>query len=178
VRKIKKPHSPTRRCPHRWCRSLHRLGGALALAALGPMLFHAGVLFLLFMTISILVVFQVVKIAWKGKSMMDLAIDDTAAEGSGSDGNMSTRFLIVRPVWARIAVAMDVLGALNICTILWSAVRGHVDHSTPTSSADALIALGLMGLIVWFWEFAHRKATEPATPLRLPSFAKTPEAQS
>lgn len=179
MKPIKKPHTPTKRCPHRWCRPMHRLGGALGLAALGPALFHAGVLYMIFLAISILVITQVIKLAWKGKSMMDLAIDDAAGEGSGSAGNMSTRFLVVRPVWARIAVGMDILGNLNICLILWADLqRGGADHSTPTSSAEALVALGIMGAVVWFWEFAHRKATEPAKPLRLPVLIKTPETTS
>lgn len=177
--KIRKPHSPTKRCPHRWCRPLHRIGGAMSLAALGPALFHASVLYLVFLAVSLFVVVQVVKIAWKGKSMMDLAIDEAAGEGAGSDGNMSTRFLVVRPVWARIAVGMDALGTANISTILWADFqRSGADHSTPTSSTEMLIVLGVMGVIVWFWEFAHRKATEPATPLRLPVLVRTPQEQA
>lgn len=177
--KIKKPYSPTKRCPHRWCRPVHRLSGALALAALGPALFHAGILYLIFFAISVLVIMQVIKLAWKGKSMMDVAMDDAVGEGAGSDGNMSSRFLVVRPVWARIAVGMDILSAVNICMILWADLqRGHADHSTPTSSAEALIVLALVGVVVWIWEVAHRKATEPAKPLRLPMFLKKAQAQS
>lgn len=176
---MKKPFTPTRRCPHRWCKHTHTLMGAMALAVLGPALFHAGWLYLVFMTLSMLVVVQAIRIAWKGKSLTDLALDDAAAEGSGSAGNMSTRFLVVRPVWARIALAMDFLGLLNITSILIADLaRGHADHSVPTASGEALLSLGLTGLIVWFWEFAHRKATEPAKPLRLPVLINTPEGQA
>lgn len=177
--KIKKPFTPTRRCPHRWCRRVHTLTASLCLAVLGPALFHASVLYIVFMVITMLVVFQVVRLAWKGKSLVDMAMEDAAAQGSGSQGNMSSRFLVVRPVWARIALVMDFVGLFNVVAILAGDIHNHgADHSTPTTSASALITIGVTAVICWFWEFAHRKATEPAKPLRMPVLIQTPEGQS
>jgi hypothetical protein len=178
VMKPKKPYSPTRRCPHRWCRKVHSMTSLAVLVLTGPMLFHAGWLYLLFFALVMAVLTQVIKIAWKGKSMMDVAMEDAVAAGAGSDGNMSSRHLIVRPVWANIAIGMDLLGLMNAASAAWIDVHGHADYSAPTSSAEALTVLGIVAALVWFWEFAHRKATEPATPVRLPSFVKSPETQS
>lgn len=173
----KKPYSPTRRCPHRWCRKVHLMTSATALILLGPMLFRAGWLYLVFFALSVLVLAQVIKVAWKGKSMIDMALEDAVAEGSGSDGNMSSRHLVVRPVWANVALGMDLLALMNASASVWLDVRGSEDYSAPTTSTQALTVLVVLGLFVWFWEFAHRKATEPAKPLRMPSLIKNPETQ-
>lgn len=170
--KIKKPFSPSRRCPHRWCRSVHAMITVAALMTVGPMLFHAGLVYLLFSALAMAVIFQVIKIAWKGKSMMDLAAEDAVAAGSGSGGNMSSRHLVVRPVWAHIAVGLDLLALVNASSAAWIDLHGREDYSVPASSAEALTVLAVLAVLIWFWEYAHRKATEPATPLRAPLSAR------
>lgn len=169
-----KPYSPTKSCPHRWCRPVHLILGAIGLASLGPTLWQAGWKYLVFSALALVIMAQVEKIAWKGKSAADRAMEDQVAQGAGSAGNMSSRHLVVRPVWARIAICMDcVMGFLG-GNLLWDQVGSKMDYSVPTSGSVIFVVLGGVGAVVWFWNFSHRKATEPAKPLQVPVFVKSP----
>jgi hypothetical protein len=169
-----KPFNPTKSCPHRWCRPLHTLMALLFLAMVGPILLHAGWAFLIFSALLVVLTTYIIKLAWNGKSLMDRAKEEAAAQGSGAAGNMSTRHLLVRPVWANLAVGMDVLFAVALSAGLWDTIRGTSDYSVPDGSLAAIISIGVACGWAWFREYAHRKATEPAKPVRLPLLVPAP----
>lgn len=176
--KPKRPFSPTKRCPHRLCRTLHSTIVLTSLVGLGPLLWNAGWSYLIFTALTMVIGSQAGKLAWKGRSMVDRAMDEAVGEGAGSAGNMSSRHLIVRPVWANIAAGVDMIAAMFGGGVAWRDVHGTADYSTPTGGADVFIVIAFVVVFLWFWEFAHRKATEPAKPLRLPVFVKAQQPEA
>jgi hypothetical protein len=153
------------------------MNGLCGLIIIGPALWRAGWLFLTFLALLSVFSYYITKATWKGKSPLDLDMEEQVAQGAGSSGNMSSRFLVVRPVWARIAVGMDLIVLFIMSHGSWSAWRDTSDYSVPVGLVAVLTFLAVAGTFVWFWEYSHRKATEPATPLRLPVLAKTPQEQ-
>ncbi|MGW5353383.1 hypothetical protein ACWERV_23090 [Streptomyces sp. NPDC004031] len=172
----KKPYTPTKRCPHRWCGPVHTMYVAIGFMMIGPTVFHAGPVYLILAALTVLLAVQAMRIAWKGKTPLDVAAEDAVARSSGGEGNMSTRFLVVRLVWARIAIGMDMAVAGAGASGVWKSYRNTADYSVPSSLGPVLLGVALTFGLMWFWEFAHRKATEPAKPVRL--LATDPQAIS
>jgi hypothetical protein len=172
--KPKKPYHPTKQRPHPWCGTLHLLGALNGLIVIADTMYYAPWSGLIFFVLMMIIGWHTVRAAWKGKSLTDLAIEDAASQGSGSAGNMSSRHLIVRPVWANLAIGMDLLQVLAGSTIAWHVITkpGSGDYSVPAADITGILVIGLSCTFIWFWQYAHRKATEPAKPLRL--FVRVP----
>lgn len=158
-----KKHVPTRLCPHRWCRHVHMLFAAVGLVALAPLIFHSLIVFA-GVAITGFIGYAVAR-AVRGRSLTQLSAEEVAAR----HGNARTPHLIVRPGWARAAIACDFVFLFSVTSLAFSVFRN------PSGEADrAAAGMGdITGLIVGtaflaFTEYAHRKATEPARPLRLP----------
>lgn len=168
----KPPYRPTKLCPHRLCRPTHTLIGLIGLAALVPTLWRAGLAFLIFMALIGVIAVPLQKLVWK-KSRRDLILEEHLHTGTGG------LRLVVRPVWARIALGMD---AFFLCTV-GLGVAGSVNpapdaYDVPVFDGAALVTLVIVLGLFAFEAYAHRKATEPAKPLRLPVVAPAPGGAS
>ncbi len=157
-------YTPTRFCPHRWCRSLHMMMALTAFISLGPVLFRAPWPVLAFLAIGLLVGGSVAKLAWKGKSNHDLAVEEAVPRGLG--GNGSSHGLVVRAGWAATAVGLDAVFLFMGADGAWQDVQGS-SYEVPSSTVEALAKLGGGLGVLWFWNFAHRKSTDPVRPRRV-----------
>ncbi|MFE2934941.1 hypothetical protein [Streptomyces sp. NPDC059278] len=155
----KPPHRPTKLCPHRLCRPLHLAYGVCGIAVLARDLWQAGIAFILFMVLLLVIVQASQNMVWK-KSARDLAIEDQAQCAGGIR-------LVVRPVWARLAVATDAF-FLFIAVSAVAHIAEPQDYSLPAPSVESLTVVAIAVGIFAFSAYAHRKATEPARPLRVP----------
>lgn len=108
----------------------------------------------------------IVKLAWKGKTVQDLANEDAAAQGAGSAGNMTSRSLMVRPGWAAAAVGLDLTALFVTADQAWTDVQGNGGYAAPDSTAGELLRTAGAIAAVWLWQFCHRKATDPVRPHR------------
>lgn len=140
----------------------------VSIMTIGAVLYHAPLHALIVAAVSCVAAFPVVKLAWKGKSVADVALEDAIGQGAGGRGNMSSRNLIIRPGWALAAITADLVLLIGASGQAWSAVRGTDTYITPTSTTQLLLRLGAAMGFLWFWQACHRKATEPANPKRLP----------
>lgn len=168
----KPPYRPTKLCPHRLCRPTHTLIGLISLAVLLPVLWRGGLAFLGYLALITVIAMALQKLVWK-KSRRDLALEEHLHTGTGG------LRLVVRPVWARIAVGMD---ALFLCGAALAVARstqpGPDDYDVPVADQATLVSAAIVFGVVAFEAYAHRKATEPAKPLRLPVVAPAPGGAS
>lgn len=173
-------HQPTKLCPHRYCRAAHHAATLLCLPFLAFMLFNAGIWYLLFIVMLCVIMTGAERMVWK-RPRMELETEDRASrigsgggatvvdpEGSDSEpiklgGRNGT--LLVRRGWARAAIVCDtiVLGA-----VVWAVSHLASTEFTVPAGGDAdvlglAVGVGFFAFSAW----AHRKATEPAKPLRL-----------
>lgn len=155
----KPPHRPTKLCPHRFCRPIHLAYGVCGIAVVARDMWQAGIAFILFMVLLVMIVQVSQSMVWK-KSVRDLAMEDHAQRAGGIR-------LVVRPVWARLAVAMDAF-FLFIAVNAVAHIAEPQDYSLPAPSAEAFTVMAILVGIFAFSAYAHRKATEPARPLRVP----------
>jgi hypothetical protein len=71
---------------------------------------------------------------------------------------------------------MDTLTTIVAADVVQNIIRNpsHQDYSLPTGSG-MLLPIAIPAVVLWFWQYSHRKATEPAKPLKLPVLAPTPD---
>lgn len=188
---MKKPYSPTRLCPHRWCKPLHWGVVPFALA-----LFAFNVWNNWFYWASAIVagvaatwgsrvihfkrrprsepatVKDVLQDLRDSPTEWELHEEDARYEGTG------WRVLEVRKGWARTAVALD---AFVLLAVGWGATATFTD---PVKSAQMVESVSLavvllptlVGvLLALFVAYAHKKATQPRKTKRawLPAFLRT-----
>lgn len=156
--KTKKPFRPTRMCPHRFCRHAHKIILIPGLI-IGPLTLSGGLAMLAVYLVGALLVGAGVALITR-KPVTDAVLDMLTP----------SRYLIVRPVWARIAGILDILLVaflyLGFARILVNAV--HPDpHAQPLTAADALHELFVIVPVMLFYLYAHWKATQPAKPKRV-----------
>lgn len=158
-----KAHVPTKRCPHRWCRQMHRLGALLGatilmLVAVRYPLMLLGLALFLVLAIGISAMTH-------RRSMHEELMSET------TDDLKPVVPLMVRPVWANIAMSMDIFYLLNGSAIVYS----FLAHPSAYHGTAGLtwylepVGLGISLVLVWFITFAHKRATEPAKPILAPA---------
>lgn len=176
---IKLSHEPTKRCPHKWCRTLHQ---AMIIAALPA--------FLILITRSIANLAQMAVIGvatiWIAYRINGRKSDATLEAEDRADINSRRAFgipLNVRPVWVRIAIAMDIMytslilmASLTLSTGMMTRTphSGELTHHTDGTAATPtqIIATTLAGLAVFaFREIAHHLASKPRKPKRSHAWA-------
>jgi hypothetical protein len=159
-------HTPTRLCPHRFCRPLHTAYALVGLVTMVLLLVHgtdgasfgqaSG--FWLFLTVLGFLGYAVSRVV-AGRSPGQLARLDRADRLRGV-------VLIVRPVWAAVAAGTDTLLLTTCCALgamLLSAPGTVVSSPAQGSFGGVAIALG----VVAFQDFAHMMAARPVKPKRV-----------
>lgn len=119
---------PTRGCPHRWCRVTHLSSSAMIMIFIGYVLL-GGIESIVYLIASMAVGYLAIRTV-HGRSLTDVVAQDIAEQLS------KTTHLIVRPVWARIAIGLD-LTILAVATVAAaSAITNPSSASinTPTST--------------------------------------------
>lgn len=157
-----KPYTPTRACPHRHCRKVHRFMGLLGITIVViesvsyPLLLLGLVVFVvLAISISALTHRRTMK-----EELLSATMDDLKP----------TVPLVVRRGWANVAVGLDAFFALNGSGMIYSLLTEPSSYRGTSGLSTLLAPVGLtvsMALF-WFTTYAHRKATEPAAPKRVP----------
>ncbi|MGA5598482.1 hypothetical protein ACPCSE_30030 [Streptomyces cellulosae] len=154
-------HTPTRLCPHRWCRPVHTLLTVVAVALLAPLVFHSIVVALALPALG-LISYAILR-AVRGRTLTELAAEDVATRHSTS----SAPHLVYRPGWARIAIAGDLFFLLLAATALPAVLL-----DSPGEAERVALEVGDISSLVTavafavFTQYAHRKATEPVKPKR------------
>lgn len=155
-----RPYRPTKLCPHRLCLPLHSLAAVPTLM----LAVHDLLDDWRFVLLGVAGVPVVWLIYWAvhNKSPIDVAMEDLADTGTGGLRR------VARPGWARVAVGCDVV----IFALLASSVgrmaagertRGFAEAVEP---AEFFARLAIVGPLIWFLVYAHRKATDPVKPVR------------
>lgn len=187
-----KPYTPTRRCPHQWCKPLHLAPGPFALAAVAFDLWHNWLFLLPFALGSIgmwwlskalhikprqrtgpVKISDVVQDIKEAPSPVELEMEDALYEGTG------WRVLEVHKGWARVAVGCDLLLAAMIgllVTEMFSDPAAAAQRSSSvTLDASTFVGIGVALLFMGFMIYAHKKATQPRKPKRawIPAFLRT-----
>jgi hypothetical protein len=186
----KPPYTPTRTCPHRWCKPLHLVPVPFGLAIMAFDLWHSWV-FLVFMIMSLTLfavsskmihfrrqhrseptkIKHVVQDLIESPGPIDLEMEDARYEGTG------WRMLEVRKGWARAAVGCDIF----VVAIIGLVAMFGSPEASAKSAADAGIDGGmiisvLVGTAFFAFQlYAHKKATQPRKPKRawVPAFLRT-----
>jgi hypothetical protein len=187
-----KPYTPTRTCPHRWCRPMHLapVPFCLAVAAfymwnnwLWLLMLAFAMLFNSWMTRIIhfrprtrsrpATFREVVQDVRSSPTPIDLEMEDAKYEGTG------WRMLQVRKWWARIAVGCDILLVLNVglaaVSIFSSPHKMAVEVHDGTASSETVWSVLVGFAFMSFSMYAHKKATQPRKPKRawMPVFLRT-----
>lgn len=176
---MKLTNTPTRRCPHRYCRLLHAYMGAIGTPALLILLVHSIANVIWFIGLGALSA-AVLYYANGRKSEVTLQMEDIADQHARAAFNLP---LNIRPGWARTAVTCDAVFALGITSLIVS--LGHMltagDHTgmdwnrnlngEPTTTSSMAIATITSLGIVLFREIAHRMASRPRKPKRATAWA-------
>lgn len=180
------PNLPTKNCPHRYCRQVHQSWAVIGLAVLAPALFTEP-LYMLFILGLAAVTYVFERLAWKGKSATDRAMEDEEQKALNEkdiahlhrvdEGASKNQFdpkrtvfpggLVVRKVWANIALGFDIFFALNIAAMLVVVVAMPTEDVYKVPNARSLgdyITLGIGIAILFFGQYAHRKATDTRKP--------------
>lgn len=188
----KTSHTPTRICPHRWCKPLHIAPVPFALAVLAFDLWHnwiflvttaIGGVLLWLATKSVhyrhqprsgpVKIEHVMQNLVQSPGPVDLEMEDARYEGTG------WRVLEVRKGWARVAVGCDILflTVIGLVSVALFSNPGASGQAASSARLDGSMIISLLvgGLFVWFTTYAHKKATQPRKPKRawVPAFLRT-----
>lgn len=187
----RKPHTPTRTCPHRWCKPLHLAPAPFVLALMAFQLWN-NLAYLVIIGSCFLMVWIVPKVIhYKPRqrngpvtikmiaedirdspSPLTLEMEDAKYAGTG------WRMLEVRKAWAMVAVGCDILMAAQVALISTVVFTNPQEEAQRISAvqldASVLIGLVLGVLIFGFTLYAHKKATQPRKPKRawVPAFLR------
>jgi len=152
---VSKPHIPTKACPHRWCRTVHRIAaveGGLAIVALAirqPW-------FLLILS-AMAVLSTALYATAARKTLHDLAADELTPIVP----------LAVRRGWALTAVGIDIAVAVVApLAIAAAAVSEPGSYATKVASGGPMPIVVTVAFAV-FHQLAHHLATRPAKPQRV-----------
>lgn len=179
----KKPYSPTRQCPHRWCKPLHLVPLPFCLAVFTFQLWNNWIFLVTFafgIPLAIwlpkivhfkkqprgrpVTVKDVVQDLRESPSAMDLAMEDARYEGTG------WRVLEVRKWWARVAVGCDMIFVavvgLSATSVFASPGEASASAADARLGASMFIGLAITAVFFGFMMYAHKKATQPRKPKR------------
>lgn len=157
-----KPYTPTKACPHRWCRPAHRVLGAAGLLIMAGLLYKQtalGALILVMCVLSVALYATATK-----RSMGDTMLEDLTPVTP----------LTVRQGWATTAVVIDWVLVIGVpSSILSVATQPSNRTSLPMTSAGGLVVF-VVGCVAFtvFHRLAHWLATRPAKRRRV--FATRP----
>ena len=179
----KNPYTPTRTCPHRWCKPLH-LAPLPFMLAVAAFQLWSNLVFLLPIGIGLCLgwllprlvhyrrqprngpatVKDVVEDLRSSPTAFDLETEDAAYAGTG------WRVLDVRKWWARVAVACDLFIALIMgwaSTAIFAQPQ-EAAQGMAAATVDAGMFIGgfIAVVFVGFTLYAHKKATQPRKPKR------------
>jgi hypothetical protein len=188
----KAPYTPTRTCPHRWCKPMHLAPVPFGLAIIAFDLWNnwrmiIGLFLFLFLAYWVqkavhfkrrprsgpVTVAHVVEDLRAAPSPIELEMEDAKYEGTG------WRMLEVRPGWARIALLCDmvIVTAVGLgATLLFSNPSMRAQEAQDMRfDGEFLISMLGGAAFLGFSVYAHKKATQPRKPKRawLPAFLRT-----
>jgi hypothetical protein len=149
-------YTPTRLCPHRYCRIMH---GAMAASVVLLLCSSTsiGLSGLVWLVVSCVAAYVLIRLV-NGKGVTGLLAEEAETRGT----------LIARPGWARAALAWDgVFFASGLFVAYWQ-LRGVKPASTPALTAGGLTELAFAAALTLFGPFAHLLATRRARPSRVP----------
>jgi hypothetical protein len=166
--KQKHVHTPTRICPHRWCRWLHAAIAVLGITFLivlltrgsGGASLGGASTFWLIVVVAAVAGYAVSRVVL-GQSTGQLAKLDRLDRINGV-------VLVVRPVWAAIAAATDIVNVVIAGAVGAEALSGQVGPSQMSGVTQSVVLTGLLIALAnqGFRDFAHRMATKPVKPKR------------
>jgi hypothetical protein len=169
VSREKHAHTPTRICPHAWCRRLHFGLGLLALIDIVVLLTRGSggqslgnvSMFWLISGIVGVAGYAVSRVVL-GHSTGQLVKLDRLDKLRGIE-------LVARPVWAAIAAATDILNLGLMGLFGMEALSGQVGPAEMTGLDQAMLLGGMAFACGWqaFRDFAHRMAVKPVKPKRV-----------
>lgn len=189
---MKEPYTPTRTCPHRWCKPLHVAPIPFAVAGLAFDMWHNWRFLVMVFLVLLLAPVVTKAVHFKRRPRqgpvtvqhvledlrdspgpIDLEMQDARYEGTG------WRVLEVRKGWARVAVGCDMLLLLLIGVSI-TAVFASLDESSAAASAmefdlGFFISVAVAMVFFGFSMYAHKKATQPRKPKKawVPAFLRT-----
>ncbi|MEE1828056.1 hypothetical protein PUR61_38645 [Streptomyces sp. BE20] len=118
---MRKPHTLTKACPHRWCRPLHRVLATESIVLLAAISIHQ-LAYLAYLLVLVVLVTAVVSLTTR-RTATDRAMDDFKRVDPAD----------VRVGWANLAVSLDlafaVIGPLAIAGVL------QAEHNTMIITA-------------------------------------------
>ena len=144
---------PTRSCPHRLCRPMHLALAGLGVVVVVQLMFH-GIASVLFVAALMVLGFGALRLL-SGKTLTEEILEEAAEVAAGVE-------LIVRPVWAAIAVGFDVLYVCSAALLIGMLFTQPTESMVPGASTGAFIVVGVSVGLQVFAQFAHRQATRPA----------------
>ncbi|MEV7929033.1 hypothetical protein [Kitasatospora sp. NPDC088779] len=118
---MRKPHSLTRACPHRWCRPLHRVLTTEGIVLIVAISIHQ-LAYLAYMLVLIVLVNSVVSLATR-RTVADMAMDDFKKVDQVN----------VRTGWANLAVSLDLAFAVISPFVIAGVLQA--EHNTMITTA-------------------------------------------
>ena len=164
----KRAHTPTRICPHRWCMPLHLGMGVLAIIYVIVLLTRGSV----GASMGNVSVFWLIAIVagFGGYAVSRVVLGQSTSQLMKLDrlDRLKGIVLVVRPVWAAIAAATDILNLAIIGAGGAGALVGSVGPSQMSGATQSVVLVGLLIALAnqGFRDFAHRMATKPVKPKR------------
>lgn len=179
----RKPYTPTRTCPHRWCKPVHLAPIPFGLAVFAFDLWHNWQAIIMVVVMASggywlprivhyrrthrskpATVRDIVDDIRSSPTAIQLEMEDLKYAGTG------WRTLHVRKGWARVAVGCDILLAaivgIGASATFSNPVAAAASAESKTFDAGAIvgaiIALSFVAFLLW----AHKKATQPRKPKR------------
>ncbi|MFE5332544.1 hypothetical protein ACFRCG_39820 [Embleya sp. NPDC056575] len=153
-------HTPTRTCPHRWCRPLHIGCTALGVVALTQILVQSIIVAAILLALGFIA--MGVTALTRGTTITGMVEEDSLA--------CADEVLVERPAWARAAAAYDLLitvGGAAVVSVLFTGgmTAGELAPTGPDMQGAVVGAVLTIALGV-FGSYAHWAATRPARPAR------------
>lgn len=165
---FRKPHRPTRLCPHRFCRPAHSAVLVVGLVWLIPLLYQGGVLVLWFL-VAMLIGVAAWKLINRDRGMIEESQEDRSARCEVHEHTVPQ--MTERKGWSRTAVALDIMFLLVLAAEAYFTVMDPVSSGQEQISAavDIPAQVGAFALLL-FYHYAHKKGTSLA-PAPVPSTA-------
>ncbi|OKI16541.1 hypothetical protein [Streptomyces sp. CB03911] len=152
---MSKPHTPTKACPHRWCRPAHRTATALGGIAVVAIAVRQPWFLTILVALTVLTMATYAVIT--RKSMLDVATEDLPPIIP----------LMVRPGWANAAVSIDLLFLLTTPVMVLAVAQSQPGTYAADVAADGPIPILITVAVGVFHQLAHHFATRPARPKRV-----------
>lgn len=188
---MSKPYTPTRTCPHRWCKALHLAPAPFMLAVIAFDMWHSWKTLVILIAGGVAGVYlpklihykprprstpatfkEVIEDVRSSPGPIDLEIQDMKYAGTG------WRMLEVHKGWARVAVGCDlfIMALIGIAaTAMVTDPAGQARRADEPLGWMSVISLVIGIAFFGFSLYAHKKATQPRKPKRawVPAFLRT-----